>query len=141
MSEPIQIKGFTNATLDWKAWLDVVDPATATSEQIAVLEESNVKAKVSDYYLLLLHQTHILHQRSIAFNAIMYAPGGLSRAERELGSLVTSRINGCVFALQSTHSVLSNWPSAAMWWRRYLTSRKLRGPRREKKPSSKPLSR
>ena len=97
MSEPIQIKGFTNATLDWKAWLDVVDPATATSEQIAVLEESNVKAKVSDYYLLLLHQTHILHQRSIAFNSIMYAPGGLSRAERELGSLVTSRINGCVY--------------------------------------------
>ena len=97
MNEPIQIKGFTNAVLDWKAWLDVVDPATATPEQIAVLEESNVRAKVSDYYLLLVHQTRILHQRSIAFNAIMYAPGGLSRAERELGSLVTSRINGCVY--------------------------------------------
>ena len=97
MSETIHIKGFTNADLDWKAWLDVVDPATATPEQIAVLEESNVKAKVSDYYLLLVHQTRILHQRSIAFNAIMYAPGGLSRAERELGSLVTSRINGCVY--------------------------------------------
>lgn len=97
MSNPIQIKGFTNAVLDWKAWLDVVDPATASAEQIAVLEESNVKAKVSDYYLLLVHQTRILHQRSIAFNAIMYAPGGLSRAERELGSLVTSRINGCVY--------------------------------------------
>jgi uncharacterized peroxidase-related enzyme len=97
MSNPIQIKGFTNAVLDWKAWLDVVDPATASAEQIAVLEESNVKAKVSDYYLLLVHQTRILHQRSIAFNAIMYAPGGLARAERELGSLVTSRINGCVY--------------------------------------------
>ena len=97
MNEPIQIKGFTNAVLDWKAWLDVVDPATATPEQIAVLEESNARAKVSDYYLLLVHQTRILHQRSIAFNAIMYAPGGLSRAERELGSLVTSRINGCVY--------------------------------------------
>lgn len=97
MNPTLQIKGFTNAVLDWKAWLDVVDPATATTEQIAVLEESNVKAKVSDYYLLLVHQTRILHQRSIAFNAIMYAPGGLSRAERELGSLVTSRINGCVY--------------------------------------------
>jgi CMD domain protein len=97
MNQPIQIKGFTNAVLDWKAWLDVVNPATASAEQIAVLEESNVKAKVSDYYLLLVHQTRILHQRSIAFNAIMYAPGGLSRAERELGSLVTSRINGCVY--------------------------------------------
>ena len=97
MSNPIQIKGFTSAALDWKAWLGVVDPATATAEQIAVLEESNARAKVSDYYLLLVHQTRILHQRSIAFNAIMYAPGGLSRAERELGSLVTSRINGCVY--------------------------------------------
>lgn len=97
MSNPIQIKGFTSAALDWKAWLEVVDPATATAEQIAVLEESNARAKVSDYYLLLVHQTRILHQRSIAFNAIMYAPGGLSRAERELGSLVTSRINGCVY--------------------------------------------
>ena len=97
MNQPIQIKGFTNAVLDWKAWLDVVDPASATADQIAVLEESNSKAKTSDYYLLLVHQTRILHQRSIAFNAIMYAPGGLSRAERELGSLVTSRINGCVY--------------------------------------------
>ncbi len=97
LNQPIRIKGFTNAVLDWKAWLDVVNPATASAEQIAVLEESNVKAKVSDYYLLLVHQTRILHQRSIAFNAIMYAPAGLSRAERELGSLVTSRINGCVY--------------------------------------------
>jgi uncharacterized peroxidase-related enzyme len=94
---PIHINGFTNAVLDWKAWLDVVNPATATSEQIAVLEESNVKAKASDYYLLLVHQTLILRERSTAFNAIMYAPNGLSRAERELGSLVTSRINGCTY--------------------------------------------
>jgi uncharacterized peroxidase-related enzyme len=27
----------------------------------------------------------------------MYAPGGLSRAERELASTVVSRINGCVY--------------------------------------------
>jgi len=27
----------------------------------------------------------------------MYAPGGMSRAERELGSMVVSRINGCVY--------------------------------------------
>jgi uncharacterized peroxidase-related enzyme len=52
---------------------------------------------VSDYYLFLVHQPAILQQRSEAFNAIMYAPGGLSRAERELSSLVVSRINGCVY--------------------------------------------
>lgn len=89
--------GFTNEVLEWKAWLDVVNVDTATPEQIAVLEESHPKAKVSDYYLFLVHQPEILRQRSAAFNAIMYAPGGLSRAERELGSTFVSRVNGCVY--------------------------------------------
>jgi len=93
----IQAHGFTNETLSWKAWLDVVDVAHATPEQIAVLEESHPKAKTSDYYLFLVHQPEILRQRSTAFNAIMYAPGGLTRAERELGATVVSRINGCVY--------------------------------------------
>jgi uncharacterized peroxidase-related enzyme len=69
----------------------------ATPEQIAVLEESHPKAKESDYYLTLIHQPAILRQRSAAFNAIMYAPGGMSRAERELGATVASRINRCVY--------------------------------------------
>jgi uncharacterized peroxidase-related enzyme len=89
--------GFTNETLEWSAWLDTVDVNTASAAQLAVLEESHPKAKVSDYYLFLVHQPEILRQRSIAFNAIMYAPGGMSRAERELGATVVSRINGCVY--------------------------------------------
>jgi len=97
MSDLIEINGFTNATLGWKAWLDVVKLDSATPEQIAVLEESHPKAKVSDYYLFLVHQPEVLKQRSIAFNAIMYAPGGMPRAERELGATVVSRINGCVY--------------------------------------------
>ena len=97
MSDLIEINGFTNATLGWKAWLDVVKLDSATPEQIAVLEESHPRAKVSDYYLFLVHQPEVLKQRSIAFNAIMYAPGGMPRAERELGATVVSRINGCVY--------------------------------------------
>jgi uncharacterized peroxidase-related enzyme len=97
MSTPLEIKGFTNASLEWSAWLDKVDVAQATAEQQAVLKESHPKAMVSDYYLFLVHQPEILRQRSTAFNAIMYAPGGLSRAERELASTVVSRINGCVY--------------------------------------------
>ena len=97
MSDLIEIKGFTNATLGWKSWLDVVSLDSATPEQIAVLEESHPKAKVSDYYLFLVHQPEVLKQRSVAFNAIMYAPGGMPRAERELGATVVSRINGCVY--------------------------------------------
>ena len=97
MSALLEIKGFTNASLEWSAWLDKVDLASATPEQLAVLEESHPKAKVSDYYLFLVHQPEILRQRSTAFNAIMYAPGGLPRADRELAATVVSRVNGCVY--------------------------------------------
>jgi uncharacterized peroxidase-related enzyme len=95
--------GFTNETLEWSAWLDTVNIAKASSAQLAVLEESHPKAKTSDYYLFLVHQPEILRQRSIAFNAIMYAPGGMSRAERELGATVVSRVNGCVYCV-SVHA-------------------------------------
>lgn len=97
MSETIRIAGFTNEVLGWKAWLPTVGLDQATPEQTAVLEESHPQAKVSDYYLTLVHQPEVLRQRSLAFNAIMYAPGGLSRAERELASAVVSRINRCVY--------------------------------------------
>lgn len=97
MSDPIRINGFTSEVLGWKAWLPTIDLDSATPEQVAVLEESHPQAKVSDYYLTLAHDPEILRQRSLAFNAIMYAPGGLSRAERELASTVVSCINRCVY--------------------------------------------
>ncbi|MFK3795532.1 MULTISPECIES: peroxidase-related enzyme [unclassified Pseudomonas] len=97
MSETIRSNGFTNEVLGWKAWLPTLDLETATPEQIAVLEESHPQAKTSDYYLTLGHHPDILRQRSQAFNAIMYAPGGLPRSERELASTVVSRINKCVY--------------------------------------------
>lgn len=95
--EPLRVNGYTSDTLGWTSWLPVVDLAQATPEQVAVLEASHPKAKTSDYYLLLVHQPRILEERATVFNAIMYAPGGLSRAERELASAVVSRVNGCVY--------------------------------------------
>ncbi len=95
--EPLRVNGFTSESLEWRAWLPVVDLALATPAQLAVLESSHPKAKTSDYYRLLAHQPRILNERSLVFNAIMYAPGGLSRAERELASAAVSRINGCVY--------------------------------------------
>ena len=74
MSTLIKSHGFTNESLEWQAWLDVVKLEDETPKQNAVLEESHPKAKVSDYYLFLVHQPEILCQRSTAFNAIMYAP-------------------------------------------------------------------
>ena len=46
---------------------------------------------------MLAHQCPVLRQRPSAFNAIMYAPGGLPRAERELAATVVSCINGCAY--------------------------------------------
>lgn len=95
--EPVRVNGYTSETLGWKAWLPVVNLDEASPEQLAVLEASHPAAKTSDYYRVLVHQPRILQERSVAFNAIMYAPGGLSRAERELASAVVSRVNGCVY--------------------------------------------
>lgn len=97
MRNRIKTNGFTNEILDWKAWLDVLNIDEATPEQHNILEVSHPKAKTMDYYLLLAHQPKILHHRSNTYNAIMYAPNGLSRADRELGALTVSQINGCVY--------------------------------------------
>jgi uncharacterized peroxidase-related enzyme len=97
--------GFTTDELDWHSWLEIVDPATATPEQIAVLEESNSRAKTSEYYLTLIHDTEALRQRSRLFNAVMYGRDGLSRPERELSTVGASRINGCPYCA-SVHSRL-----------------------------------
>jgi uncharacterized peroxidase-related enzyme len=89
--------GFTIDPVDWHAWLDTLDLADATAEQVAVLEESTPTAKTSQYYLLLVQNVAVLRQRSRLFNAVMYGQKGLSRAERELASVAVSRVNGCVY--------------------------------------------
>ena len=88
---------FTLQPLEWRAWLPTVDAASANADQIAALDESNAAARVSPYYLTLVHNPGVLRQRSKLFNAIMYGPGGLPRAERELATVAVSRINGCPY--------------------------------------------
>lgn len=94
---PIDINGFTNRSLDWASWLLPVKLDQATPEQLKVLDDSHAQARQSAYYLTLAHQPVMLHHRSEAYNLIMYAPGGLPRAERELGAMVVSVTNGCVY--------------------------------------------
>lgn len=45
MTTPIKAHGFTNETLEWKAWLDTVKVEQASPEQIAVLEESHPRPR------------------------------------------------------------------------------------------------
>ena len=93
----IRLNGFTNETLGWRSWLSPLDVVQATGLQQAVLDESHPQARASAYYLTLIHQPLMLRHRSAAYNAIMYAPGGAPRAERELAAMVVSVTNGCVY--------------------------------------------
>ncbi|MGF6535058.1 MULTISPECIES: CMD domain-containing protein [Paraburkholderia] len=93
----VRHSGFTAEPIEWASWLTPVDLATATPDQLAVLDESGPTARTSPYYLTLVHNPAVLRQRSGTYNAIMYAPGGLSRADRELGALVVSTLNGCPY--------------------------------------------
>ncbi|WP_257232395.1 peroxidase-related enzyme [Streptomyces sp. Rer75] len=88
---------FTLDTLEWDAWVETVDVDRATPEQIAVLEESLPTAKTSPYYLALVHDVTALRERSRLYNAIMYAPRGLDRRDREIAALAVSHVNGCVY--------------------------------------------
>ena len=88
---------FTADPVDWRAWLDPIALETATPDQIAVLEESTPTAKTSPYYLLLVRDVDVLRERSRLYNAIMYGPRGLPRADRELAAVAVSRVNGCVY--------------------------------------------
>src|SRR6185369_6715788 len=93
----IRRNGFTDEALEWRSWLRPLQLAEATPLQLEVLDESHPQSRTSPYYLTLAHQPLMLRHRSAAYNAIMYAPGGLPRAERELGAMVVSVTNGCVY--------------------------------------------
>ena len=95
--ERLDINGYTNATLGWKAWLPIQEVDALTDKQSAVLDTSHPTARESDYYMLLVRSPELLEQRSLVYNAIMYAPGGAARHERELASAAVSRVNGCVY--------------------------------------------
>ena len=94
MSEKLK---FTLDPVEWQAWLDPIRLDSATPEQVAVLEESTPTAKTSPYYLLLVQDVDVLRERSRLYNAIMYGPRGLPRADRELAAVAVSRVNGCVY--------------------------------------------
>jgi len=50
---------------------------------------------------LLAHDLPALRERTALFNAIMYGPGGVRRADRKLASVAVSLVNGCVYCTAS----------------------------------------
>jgi uncharacterized peroxidase-related enzyme len=92
---------FTLEAVEWDAWLPPVEAASATPRQLAALEAS--PQRDSPYFRTLAHDVDSLEQRSPLFHAVMYAPRGLPRADRELATVVVSIINGCVYC-SSVHA-------------------------------------
>jgi uncharacterized peroxidase-related enzyme len=88
---------FTMDTLRWRPWLATVDEVGASPEQTALVAEVAPSLDSRPYYAVLAHDPPALRERTALFNAIMYGPGGLRRAERELATVVPSLINGCVY--------------------------------------------
>ena len=85
---------FTLEAVEWSPWMPAVDAATATPRQRAALEAS--PQRDSPYFLTLAHDVDSLEQRSPLFHAVMYAPRGLPRADRELATVMniySSRFN------------------------------------------------
>lgn len=100
---------FTQAELDWNAWLDPVPEETLSERQKQGLVDIG-RAK-SPYFRLLAHDPDILRARTLADKDIFYnTRSGLPRAERELAATAVSRSNGCIYCASvharfaSTHS-------------------------------------
>ncbi|MGK9053698.1 peroxidase-related enzyme [Neorhizobium petrolearium] len=89
--------GFKVKALSWAPHIEPVDVATATEEQLAAMQVTPSNTKVSPYVRTLAHDPESYVARTKLFNAIMYAKGGLDRAERELGALTASAVNRCVY--------------------------------------------
>jgi uncharacterized peroxidase-related enzyme len=83
--------------LTWTPHLPPVEVEEATPRQLEAMKVTPSATKVSPYVRTLVHDPDSYLARTELFNAIMYAPDGLPRADRELGALAASRINGCPY--------------------------------------------
>jgi len=91
------MRDFTKGELEWEPWLTPVELDHATAEQREALKITPSNRAVGAYALVLAHDPESVKERSPLYNAIMFGPKGLARADRELGATVASRINGCAY--------------------------------------------
>jgi uncharacterized peroxidase-related enzyme len=88
---------FTRGELGWEPWLQPVEVETASADQRAALKITPSNRAVGAYALVLAHDPQSLQHRSPLYNVIMFGARGLPRADRELGAVTASRINGCAY--------------------------------------------
>ena len=101
------MRDFIAGELDWRPWVAPLDITTATEAQLLALKITPSNRAVGAYSLVLAHDPEALEQRSPLYNAIMFGPKGLPRAERELGAVAASRVNGCAYCA-SVHALRFN---------------------------------
>jgi uncharacterized peroxidase-related enzyme len=88
---------FQVKALAWAPYIEPVEVAGATAEQLVAMQVTPSNTKVSAYVRTLAHDPESYVARTKLFNAIMYAKDGLDRADRELGALVASSVNRCIY--------------------------------------------
>jgi uncharacterized peroxidase-related enzyme len=101
------MRDFTHGELAWKPWVAPLDITAATQEQLSALKITPSNRAVGAYSLVLAHDPEALNERSPLYNGIMFGAKGLPRAERELGAVTASRINGCAYCA-SVHALRFN---------------------------------
>lgn len=83
--------------LHWRPYIAPVEVADASPQQLEAMKVTPSNNKVSEYVRTLVHDPESYTARTQLFNAIMYVEGGLNRADRELGALGASMVNGCKY--------------------------------------------
>lgn len=91
------IPSVTLKPLTWHPHIAPVELSEATPQQIEAMKVTPSNKKVSEYVRTLAHDPESYVARTVLFNAIMYVDGGLPHADRELGALGASIVNGCKF--------------------------------------------
>jgi uncharacterized peroxidase-related enzyme len=99
-----RMRDFTHGELDWRPWLAPLDLNVASEQQLLALKVTPSNRAVGAYSLVLAHDPEALAERSPLYNGIMFGPRGLPRADRELGAVAASRINGCAYCA-SVHAL------------------------------------
>jgi uncharacterized peroxidase-related enzyme len=102
MSKPM--RDFTQGELEWRPWVAPLDLNAATEAQLVALKVTPSNRAVGAYSLVLAHDPEALSERSPLYNGIMFGAKGLPRADRELGAVAASRINGCAYCA-SVHAL------------------------------------
>src|SRR5258708_20930946 len=98
------MRDFTHGEFDWQPWLAPLNVETASEQQLAALKVTPSNRAVGAYSLVLAHDPEALSERSPLYNGIMFGAKGLPRADRELGAVAASRINGCAYCA-SVHAL------------------------------------